>query len=1026
MRVAIACIAGLLLAYGVAAARADDFNIAALPGLQWWASAQDSQLAQNPDGTGPVGNGDPVGFISDLSGNGRNAVMGNAIVSGGDAFRPQFATDVVGLSPGITYNGATAFSSLQSSFFQGDSAATLVLAVEGLPVDMSGRSFIGVQTDTIGFSNTHIPYAALELDNGASTLSVVGSAGIFTGIETAILVERFQSGPGGSSLDFWLNGVHAGTSTSSSPNSTIYAPAIPVLGNLNFGSGASFVTPSGHAGAFDFLEGFATNTALTDNQIANVYASLSQQWPGVQVQQYSPNVSWHVQDPQVPFPVGHIEGIAVGGGFRFTFQNGLLNKFDSNWNLVDSSASLGSLANGMHCGGGDYAAGKLFAPLEEDFGGAGQFIGVYDATKPGMPLITMKDISAPAHEFSGLCVVPNAGAHGVIFGSSYFANVGGGELWMYNYADGNVLSPDFGGFLGTLQLPSNVTGIQGVTWRAPYFYLSAVESYGNLVQRVLYQNGTLSSQVENIWQATGSVQGLCFEGSHILQTVQSGTATEYVVTLASAGFSQVNPATYCAWNTDNNGVFGSPANWSTPVPNSAGAAILLGGGATTEVRTGAVQVTVDAAYTAGSLTFDTINGTTYTLAGDGVAGHGLTLDSGSGSGASVNVYSGNHTISANLTLADAGGHLFNIASGSTLTVSGAIGETGGSRSLTMNDAGTLILAAANSYSGGTTVRFGTLQTTTSGALGSGPLTVNVMSGSSAAAVIGGAETVSGLAGTVQSGGSATVTVNPQASLSVAQSNSTSFQGNLVNSGTFSKSGSGVLEIDGAPTLNANSNMLINGGTLRFNLVGGSATVLGGVTATVTGSATLELAGAVSALSASNSAADRVNIVNSSNAATGGLYISGNNQQVGAIDGTGSVVVGTGADLTANHIIQSSLVIGSGGTFTLAPSDANGIPLDSTASGFVLAQSLSGAASMATANSTIVSLAGAVASGAAESAPPNALATNSPSLSVPEPDSAVSLILGAGAWLCGRHVRAIRGRFGRRRRRAQAVVSRVPL
>jgi hypothetical protein len=45
---------------------ADDFHVGSLPALQWWASASGSQLAQNPDGTGTVGNGDPVGFISDF------------------------------------------------------------------------------------------------------------------------------------------------------------------------------------------------------------------------------------------------------------------------------------------------------------------------------------------------------------------------------------------------------------------------------------------------------------------------------------------------------------------------------------------------------------------------------------------------------------------------------------------------------------------------------------------------------------------------------------------------------------------------------------------------------------------------------------------------------------------------------------------------------------------------------------------------------------------------------------------------
>ncbi len=71
---------GMVVATRGAIAFADDFSIGSLAGLQWWASAQNSQLALNPDGSGAVANGDPVGFISDLSGNGYNAVMGNAVI----------------------------------------------------------------------------------------------------------------------------------------------------------------------------------------------------------------------------------------------------------------------------------------------------------------------------------------------------------------------------------------------------------------------------------------------------------------------------------------------------------------------------------------------------------------------------------------------------------------------------------------------------------------------------------------------------------------------------------------------------------------------------------------------------------------------------------------------------------------------------------------------------------------------------------------------------------------------------------
>ncbi len=144
--------------------------------------------------------------------------------------------------------------------------------------------------------------------------------------------------------------------------------------------------------------------------------------------------------------------------------------------------------------------------------------------------------------------------------------------------------------------------------------------------------------------------------------------------------------------------------------------------------------------------------------------------------------------------------------------------------------------------------------------------------------------------------------------------------------TITKSGTGTVEIAGSPNFGANTVLMANAGTLRFALPSGSATVGAGVQAVVAGSATLELAGAASALS---SGSNRANILNSSTALAG-LLVSGTNQQVGFIDGTGTTQVNAGSDLTANHIVQSALVIGgtSGnlGLVTITASDASGNPL----------------------------------------------------------------------------------------------------
>jgi autotransporter-associated beta strand protein len=139
-----------------------------------------------------------------------------------------------------------------------------------------------------------------------------------------------------------------------------------------------------------------------------------------------------------------------------------------------------------------------------------------------------------------------------------------------------------------------------------------------------------------------------------------------------------------------------------------------------------------------------------------------------------------------------------------------------------------------------------------------------------------------------------------------------------------KSGTGVWILSGANTYSGNTSVLA--GTLKFNINTGAPTVAAGTTATVASGATLELAGSVSALG--STAGNRTHVVNSSTAP--GLIVSGTHQVVGGIDGIGNVQIDAGSDLTADHIIQSAMIIGgtsgSHGTVTIDASDGSGNPL----------------------------------------------------------------------------------------------------
>jgi fibronectin-binding autotransporter adhesin len=253
-----------------------------------------------------------------------------------------------------------------------------------------------------------------------------------------------------------------------------------------------------------------------------------------------------------------------------------------------------------------------------------------------------------------------------------------------------------------------------------------------------------------------------------------------------------------------------------------------------------------------------------------------------------------------------------------------------------NGSGTVILAAANTFGGGTTVNNGTLRTTANGALSTGGLAVNATATASSTASIQSNETVSSLSSTVATGGSATLSVAAGKILTDNQAGNTTFAGVVAlaagaapgGGGKLVKSGAGTLEVNGAPTLNTNSSVQVNGtGRLRFKVNAGTATVGTGVSATVSDSAVVELAGSQSALGTASGG--RVDITNTS-AAAAGLLVTGTHQQVGGINGTGTTQVIAGSDLTANHIIQSALVIGGAsgtpGLVTIAPSDSSGNPL----------------------------------------------------------------------------------------------------
>ncbi len=235
--------------------------------------------------------------------------------------------------------------------------------------------------------------------------------------------------------------------------------------------------------------------------------------------------------------------------------------------------------------------------------------------------------------------------------------------------------------------------------------------------------------------------------------------------------------------------------------------------------------------------------------------------------------------------------------------------------------------------------------------------------------------------------SAPVTVTNGLTVSGAGSVTLSGSGNTFN-GSISI-GTGM----DTPTLVINAGSSVN------------SNVAQGVTATVAAGATLELAGSMSALVDQTNATDPHYRASVQNAGTLQIGDASNvsTQQVGGIDPdggvAGSVVVTDGSSLTADHINQTSLVIGNGSTFTLAPSDMNGNPMaafspgpaaQGSGSGLILAGSLTPSSSFVAAGGSLLGI-----NSASSGAPSVALgaATDSSVNAVPEPSG--MLLLGLG-------------------------------
>lgn len=341
------------------------------------------------------------------------------------------------------------------------------------------------------------------------------------------------------------------------------------------------------------------------------------------------------------------------------------------------------------------------------------------------------------------------------------------------------------------------------------------------------------------------------------------------------------------WNVDADGTWSTGSNWTGgTAPDAIGTHAAFGapdGATLTAPRT----VTVDGTRVTSSLDFDSAQ--PFTLDGTGP----LTLND-NGFGATVSVASGDHVISAPVSLTE-GGALISAAAGSSLSISGVID---GFYDLSKAGAGTLILSGENTYLGATSVGNGTLQIGVGGTSGSlnGP-------------------------------------VANSATLKFNRSDNTIFNYEISGTGSLVQAGSGTLTLNGNNTFSGIT--AINSGTL---LIDTDLALQNSTLSLTTTGGPLALGDFISTVNLGGLSGDR-NIPLANNLASPvSLTIGGNNSTTtysGSGIGTGVLFTKKGSGtltLTGTHAYSGNAGI-QGGTLEIAGAgdfDAAAVTLSATA------------------------------------------------------------------------------------------------
>jgi autotransporter-associated beta strand protein len=317
------------------------------------------------------------------------------------------------------------------------------------------------------------------------------------------------------------------------------------------------------------------------------------------------------------------------------------------------------------------------------------------------------------------------------------------------------------------------------------------------------------------------------------------------------------------WTNGGATFYNTGSNATTTWDNTATNALTIGSGGNGGIITLGGNVTVG-----GALTFAAVTSPYTVGAGNGT--NTLTLVGG---------ITANNSATINAPTILEASQTWNVATGN-LTVTGAISETGGARTLTKSGVGTLVLTStSNSYSGGTVLGGGIVSVGSDSNLGN----------------ISGGLTFSG--GTLQTSAgitsARTVTINSGGGTFDTNSFNSAMSGNITGTGALTKAGSGTLTLSGTNTYGGGT--FINAGTLTNNGSYSGTTTLSGGTYNNGGSNTVS--GASVAVTVTGNNATITNL--------GTLSQTGSGRAIRDTTGVTGLVITNGSATNSTALIQTA-------------------------------------------------------------------------------------------------------------------------